>query len=90
MEAPGITSEYFQSSMRDFSSLETLPRSWAKFSKVQPSLRDSFSDLSPQLLRRRLHGKRLLVNTGLNFRDRAIIDRHFFRLSLEHKAMAHP
>ncbi len=32
----------FQSSLRDFSSLESLPRtaSWAKFSKVQPSLRD--------------------------------------------------
>jgi hypothetical protein len=34
----------FQSSLQDFSSLEFLPRtaSWAKFSKVQPSLRDLF------------------------------------------------
>ena len=42
------------------------------------------------LLRSRLHGKRLLVNTGLDFRNRAIVDRYLFRLSLEHKAMAHP
>jgi hypothetical protein len=38
----GLPPGNFQSSLRDFSSLESLPRttSWAKFSKVQPSLRD--------------------------------------------------
>jgi hypothetical protein len=49
-----------------------------------------FAIFCRSLLRSRLHGNRLLVNTGLNFRNRAIIDRYLFRLSLEHKAMAHP
>jgi hypothetical protein len=44
----------------------------------------------PPLLRSGLHRERLLVNTGLNLRDRAVIDRHLFRLSLQHKTMAHP
>ena len=49
-----------------------------------------FSTSFPWLFRGGLHGKCLLVNTGLNLRDRAIIHRHLFRLSLEHEAMAHP
>jgi len=30
------------------------------------------------------------VNTSLNLGNRAIVDRYFYRLPLEHKAMAHP
>jgi hypothetical protein len=47
-----------------------------------------FSRFAP-LLRSRLHGNRLLMNTGFDFGDRAIVHRHFLRLSLEHKAMAY-
>jgi hypothetical protein len=45
--------------------------------------------LPPLLLRSRLHRNHLLMDTSFDFGDRAIVDRHFLRLSLQHKAMAY-
>jgi hypothetical protein len=42
------------------------------------------------LLRRRRNRQRLPVNTGLHFRNRAVIHRHFRRRALQQEAMADP
>ncbi len=47
-------------------------------------------DMQRGLLRGGWDGKRLAVNTGLDFGNRAIVDRYLRRLPLEHKAMTYP